>query len=307
MSAKNFVRVAQQMTPRQEFVSPTKVRMFLPGFPYEAFNSCAYVKPWSLMQLAETHRIMAGVQTPHGVEHFLEGPRLSETHLCFTVAAKLDISETLYDRSIKKGPLTSEMEVVNLSDKSYSVRTSVHLDNCNTPLFTAHVQSILMDIKTRKVTAGPVFWRALQRHVTSQSESLRPDRLPVSGRPPVFIDYSQRVSASDVDPYAHLSWAHAVKFCYNSLVIYLSGQGQPGRGRSGGDGGGGRFERGMDRKVKSLTARYLKEVLLGDRLDVSIWERESNPDLFDFQIHRDGRVTTEVKMEFFPQENFFKI
>ena len=70
----------------------------------------AYVKPWSLMHLVDTHRLMAniaGIQTPHGVEHFLGGSRLTETYLVFIVAAKLDISETLYDRSIQVNlPLT---------------------------------------------------------------------------------------------------------------------------------------------------------------------------------------------------------
>ena len=187
------------------------------------------------------------------------------------------------------------MEVVNLRDKSFCVRTSVYLDYSDTPLFTAHLQFIIMDKKTRKATVGPDWLRELQSHVTTQSEGLRPDRLPVEGRPPVSSEYSQSVSASDVDPYAHLSWAHAVKFCCNALVLHLA--------RDGGQS----VAAGLDRKVKSLTASYLKEVPLGAKLGVSIWAREGSADFLDFQIQRDRKVTTEVLMELFPKENVSKI
>ena len=168
-----------------------------------------------------------------------------------------------------------------------------------TPLFTAHMQSIIVDKNTRRPTAGPDWWRKLQSHVTTHSEPFQPERLPVSGRPPVSSDYSQRVSASDADQYAHLSWAHAVKICYNALVLHFVNQ-QGGVGGKSAADGGGKSGSGLDGKVKSLTAIYLKEVPLGAKLGVSIWDRDGSPDLFDFQIQRDGKVATEVQIEFSP-------
>ena len=185
------------------------------------------------------------------------------------------------------------MEVVNLGEKSFCLRTTTSLEDSDTPLTVAYAQSVIVSIKSRKTTAPPDWWnKKFQPHYVKQSEELRLPRLEVAKKTPLSSDYSVGVSLSDVDPYLHLNWTNCIKFCYDAFISHRIKD--PSWKNSG----------ELNRNVKSLTASYLKEAPLGDQLDVKMWkaEGEGDVDKYDFQIVRGSEVTNEARLEFYPQD-----
>ncbi|XP_005103206.1 uncharacterized protein LOC101861670 [Aplysia californica] len=290
--AFNFAKIARQLAATKEFLSPTKVRVTLPGgFPYEAYNGSASVQPWSVLRMVEAQRGMAFNSVSADSLPFLDVHKLYKDYFMFIAAAKTDVFSDLYNPSIKKGPLYADVELVNVGNSSFNLRTSFFTVDKDTPLFVNYVQTVVVNNQSRRPSAPPSWWREkFCSNIASPGEPLRLPRLNMTEQP-LASDFCVSVPVSDVDSYLHMNWSNGVKYCYNAYVSYIIK-------RYGLEGVGD-----INRDVKNFSASYLRECNLGEELRVNLWQSKENENLFHFQLIKDSSsaVANECSFEFYPQ------
>ncbi|RUS78634.1 hypothetical protein EGW08_013604 [Elysia chlorotica] len=289
------------MNVRKEFISLKKVKVICPdGFPYHAYDAKGQVTPWSIIRMVDFSRNIAFSNSPTAdppQQSFLDVVRLTEEFLLFTAATSTSISPNLYDSGTKKGPLELHLELDNVGNTSYCIKTLFFLGDQDRPVIENETQMVMVDFNLKRPSPPPDWWR--EKYSAGGLETGKGLRLPRAVPPEsgVLSHYQVKIAASDLDIYLHTNWANYLKFCYDAFVDYKFHQvhqvHQHGR------------ESIQDafRKTRRFALRFMHETSLGDALDVTLWKDSGNPDLYMFQVLKQAEDLCEAQVEFYPDED----
>lgn len=311
----NFGKIASQLSAgvKREFLSPSKVRLRLSwGFPYEAFDGQARVKPWHIISLVESGRALSFNQLPGNADHtFLSVDRLYAHHNLFQGSAKLEISKAMYDISLPKTPVTLEKELVYVGHSSMNVKTDVIQSSVGVKLASCEVQSVLVNKETRKPVPFPEWWMEMYGSFSSPQKQLKvlvekepragtasQSSSPVnnrvlSGNEPITNGVSRVdmvVCAGDTDVYGHANWSAFLKYCIEAISVVACQC---------------KSDYMLRRVVKSAKLSYCSEGSMGQKIQVHFWRSASTPDCVHFQVIecKNNGLLSYAVLEFYQPED----
>jgi len=167
-----FSRIADQLSAAKKTLSPIHCCVSVPGgFPYEAYNGSAWIKPWSILRMVETCRATVFNVDAEG-NSFLDSRKNYQDLFVFIAATKNQVSQDMYNHSIKKSPLQIEVELVQVGTSSFNLQTSISCEHISQPLCINNVQSVFVSNKTRKPTLVDGKILKTDRETSSTGESL---------------------------------------------------------------------------------------------------------------------------------------
>ncbi|KAK7482488.1 hypothetical protein BaRGS_00026305 [Batillaria attramentaria] len=284
-------RIASQLSAgvKRDFLSPSKVRLALAwGFPYDAFDGQARVKPWHIISMVESGRALSFNQLPYKQDQtFLSVDRLYVDHNLFQGSAKLDISKALYDISLTKTPLTLEKELLFVGKSSLNVKTDVILSPLGIKLASCEVQSVLVDRETRRPVPFPDWWMEMYGQFSSPEKQLK----VVAEKEPLDVEAAIKtgaqvssesepfdcgvtsvdmvVCASDTDVYGHTNWSAYLKYCIDALASVSHCR---------------KSDYMLKRAVKTAQIAYKNEGSLGQKIHVRYWRKKMTPNCVHFNV-----------------------
>ncbi|ESO83559.1 hypothetical protein LOTGIDRAFT_169253 [Lottia gigantea] len=241
----------------REFLAPNLVQVEVPGgFPYEAFDGEAHIKPWSVLTLVESGRAFTFNRSESDPNHsFLDLGYLYNVGMGFIGSGSTIFNKNLYNTELRKSPLTLTKKLLYAGNSSVNLLTQVLHPDLTEPLVECQVQTILVSRETRKPVQLPDWWREKYQKY-SQKEAALNWRLNQK-RPNNLTSYSLTIQPSDCDPYFHVNWSNYLKFCCDGLLgSNLKSSGltvlkQP--------------------QIKIANFTFLKECNAGEQLSVIFW------------------------------------
>ncbi|XP_055956859.1 uncharacterized protein LOC126820249 isoform X2 [Patella vulgata] len=241
---------------RREFVAPHIVKIQLPGgFPYEAFDGQANIKPWSLLSLVESGRAFSFNGNHNDPERgFLDFNILYNDVLAFNATCSLNINRDLYRKKTSKSPLIITKKLVYAGTSTINILTEVSHPEIKAPLAECRVQTVCVDKTTRRPTPTPEWWNEKYKKYSKPEEVLK-WRLSYP-RPSAVTSYPLIIQPSDCDAYSHTNWTNYLKFCCDALVSTNV------------------KKDGTDLKlpqIKLALLNYVKEGNVGEQLSVDFW------------------------------------
>ncbi|XP_050404042.1 uncharacterized protein LOC126820249 isoform X1 [Patella vulgata] len=203
---------------RREFVAPHIVKIQLPGgFPYEAFDGQANIKPWILLSLVESGRAFSFFGNHNDPERgLLDLNTLYNDVLAFNAACSLTISRDLYKKETSKSPLIITQKLVYAGTSTINVLTEVSHPEIKAPLAECRVQTVCIFKTTRRSTPTPEWWNEKYKKYSKPEEVLK-WKLSYP-RPSAVSSYPLIIQPSDCDAYSHTNRTNYLKFCCDALV-----------------------------------------------------------------------------------------
>ena len=221
---------------------------------------------------------------------FLDVDKIYQNYLMFIASTTTKVSPKLYDYSVCKGPLEINVELVNVGKTSFGLKTTIGLEQQETPLCENFVQSVFVDLAKRTPSPPPLWW--LEKYA-KDLQNLNSPRLPRHMVPEsgVLSTYQMKIAASDLDNYWHTNWSNYLKFSYNAFVDYETTGYSPSKIAK------------AFRRSKKFSLLYLKESNLNDVIDIHLWKDQQNENLFKFQFLKKEDVICESQLELYPQDS----
>ncbi|XP_021380334.1 uncharacterized protein LOC110467470 [Mizuhopecten yessoensis] len=286
---RRFPRIARQLNYQREFLSPTSVRVNIPGgLPYEAFEARgSKVSPWNLFQLFESARVFAFWPLPNAErpnESFADIYKILQDNLMFTATTNLSIKRPLYDDFTPKFPLSVTVKLDYIGRTSI-LTTSTLAHTHSNPYAVCKLQSILVDPATRKPTSFPDWWR--QKY--ANDSAVDGSALIMKDLPDVDVDQCYQhdviVNPRDCDAYSHTNWANYVPYCSDACRFGLL----QNRYKNITDSS-------LENGVKELEMSFRKESSVGDTLKIISWE---TGDGLNFRVLKNNDTCVQMTMHFF--------
>lgn len=278
----NFAKTIKQVNVIHQYISHQSYRVFIPGgFPYEAFNNRACVRPWSIAKMLECGR-SAGFS-----EGFLDAKDIYKDYFMFIASSSTKVSPELYNPTKVKGPLVQDVTLDYVGNMSFKLKNIISIEGEKEAICENNTQSVFVSVKTRKPTAPPEWWLNKYSLGEKNGTSLKIELL----KPPQGIDLNKflfKVPASDVDPYLHVNWTNYVKYFYEALVhTTLS--------KVGNENAELAF-----RNLKDFKITYLQEAGIGDNLNIKFWEDIKIRHLYHFQMFKGTVTVCQSSFELLP-------
>ncbi|OWF37418.1 hypothetical protein KP79_PYT04741 [Mizuhopecten yessoensis] len=287
---RRFPRIARQLNYQREFLSPTSVRVNIPGgLPYEAFEAKgAKVTLWNLLQLFESTRAFAFWPIPDAERpdsSFADFKKVLMNNFFFIATAKLSIERQLYDEFLPKFPLSVNIKLDYVGRSSFLLTST--LSHANTsPYAECKVQSVLVDSETRKPTSFPDWWR--QKY--GNEASIDGSALIMKDLPDVDVNQCYQhdviVYPRDSDAYLHTNWAQYARYCSDACSFGVLRNKYKTI-----------TEKSLQNGVKELEMSFRKESSVGDTLNIVSWE---TGDGLNFRVLKDSHTCVQTTMGFFP-------
>ena len=221
---------------------------------------------------------------------FLDLDKVYHDHLLFVACTTTTVSPSLYDYSVKKGPLKLQMELTNVGKTSFGLKNSIYAEGLDLPLCENFVQPVIINSETRRPSSPPQWWIEKYTQGLDNTASLKIPRhvVPDNG---ILSTYQVKIGASDLDTFLHTNWANYLKFSYNALVDYEVNN----------DGKGSITQKAF-KKSKAFSLLYLKEADFNDTLDIHLWKDSQNTNLFKFQFFKGSDVVCESQIELYADD-----
>ncbi|XP_069121911.1 uncharacterized protein [Argopecten irradians] len=287
--ARGFPRIARQLNYQREFLSPSTIRVTIPGgLPYQAFEpKGAKVAPVSLLQLFESVRAFSlwPIPTAERPESsFADFKELLLENFFFIVTVKLTVERQLYDESMPKFPLSITMKLDHIGRSSFLL-TSTLAHTQDNPYAVCKVQSVLVDPATRKSTSFPDWWRKKY----GQDPAVDGTPLKMKTLPEINSSVYSRndviVTPGECDAYLHTNWASYARYCTDACSFGVLHKKYKNI-----------TDKTLENGVRELEMALIKESLAGDSLNVVSWENEDD---LNFRVLKDKDICSEVSMKFF--------
>jgi acyl-CoA thioesterase FadM len=287
ISGLSFTRIIRQTNSCSQVIDATNTKVIAHGgFPYEAYNGKACIRPWSVIRMVECSRAAAFGIPENSTESFIDAAKLYDTHLFFIVSTSTVILPELYDMSVKKSPLELNVALDFIGNTTFKLKTTISTENASVPLCVNHTQSVCVNKETRRPNPLPEWWKKKYSGIIGE-----PLKIPLLNSPPEngqFSDHSFQVLTSDVDPYMHMNWSNYIKHCYDAFVLSEFRK-NPGSGIEN-----------LFRNVKQFSVNFIKEASFGDNIDIRFWQDADNSNLYCFRVFKKSDVICECSAEFFP-------
>ncbi|KAK6183088.1 hypothetical protein SNE40_010634 [Patella caerulea] len=286
MSSKRtaFAWTAFQLTNsfHREFVAPHVVKVQVPGgFPYEAFDGQANIKPWSLLSLVESGGAFSYYGNHNDPEGgFLDFNTLYNDVLSFNVACSLTINRDLYRKETNKSPLIIKKKLVYAGTSSLNILAEVSHPETETPLAECRVQTVCVDKTTHRPKPFPEWWNEKYKKYSKPEEVLK-WRLSYP-RPPAVTSYVLIVQPSDCDTYSHTNWTNYLKFCCDALVSTNVKK----------DGSNLKLP-----QIKSALLSYINEGNVGEQLSVDFWSPPEKKCICFEILNEDKDIICQAQLE----------
>ncbi|XP_033732359.1 uncharacterized protein LOC117321868 [Pecten maximus] len=287
--SRGFPRIARQLNYQREFLTPTSIRVTIPGgLPYQAFEQKgSKVTPFSLLQLFESTRAFTFWPIPTAErpeDSFADCKELLLDNFFFIATAKLTIERPLYDEFTPKFPLAVTINLDQVGRSSFLLTSTLAHTHTN-PYAVCKVQTVLVDPTTRKSTPFPDWWRRKYAHDPAVDGSpLKMKNLP-------DIDHAQChqhdvvVNWADSDSYSHTNWACYARYCSDACNFGVLQKKYKNI-----------TEKSLENGVKELEMSLIKESSVGDTLNLISWE---NGDNLNFRVLKDSNTCVQMSMDFF--------
>ncbi|KAK6183087.1 hypothetical protein SNE40_010633 [Patella caerulea] len=279
-----FAWTAIQLTNsfRREFVAPHIVKIQLPGgFPYEAFDGQANIKPWSLLSLVESGRAFSFNGNKNDPERgFLELNTLPGDVLAFNATCSLTISRDLYRKETSKSPLIITKKLVYAGTSTVNVLAEVSHPDVKVPLAECRVQTVYVDKTTRRPTPTPEWWKEKYKKYSKPEEVLK-WRLSYP-RPSAVTSYALIIQPSDCDGYSHTNWTNYLKFCCDALVSTNVKKDRTNLKLP---------------QIKLALLSYVKEGNVGEQLSVDFWSPAEKKCICFEILNEDKDIICQAQLE----------
>ncbi|XP_060071900.1 uncharacterized protein LOC132551774 isoform X2 [Ylistrum balloti] len=281
--------IARQLSYQREFLSPTSIRVTIPGgLPYEAFEARgSKVTPWSLLHLFESTRAfsfwpMPAAERPEG--SFADFNQLLMDNFFFIATANLSIERQLYDEFTPKFPLSVTIHLDFVGRSSFLLTSSLaHMDT--EPYAVCKVQSVLVNSTTRKPTPFPDWWRRKYLHNTCLSGTALKMKDLLEAKIDQCYQHDVIVYPRECDSYFHTNWSNYVRYCSDTVSFGVLHK---------------KFknitEKTLEHGIKELEISLLRESNVGDKLNIVSWETN---DGLNFRILKDSHACAQMSMSFF--------
>ncbi|BFZ22532.1 hypothetical protein BsWGS_25570 [Bradybaena similaris] len=281
VSGHTFSKIVKQTNFCSQLLDAFNAKVTVPGgFPYEAYNSKAFIQPWSILKMVEYSRTATFSNI-----NFIDCGKLYEKYFVFIASSASQILPELYDPSIKKSPLDLHIKLDYIGNTAFKTKTTISIQGSGILLCENDTQSVCVLQETRKPTPLPDWWK--EKYSAANGKPMKFARLNVPENV-AFTEQRLQVQASEVDPYMHINWSNFVKYCSDAFVL---SQLQKDPDNTAGN---------MFRNVKNVSASYIKEANLGDFITVRFWQDAVNIDLYNFQVLKDLDLLCECCIEYFP-------
>ncbi|XP_067658825.1 uncharacterized protein [Haliotis asinina] len=282
-----FRLIGRQLGYTRQFLSPSSVRVWIPGgFPYEAFDGAARVRPWSVLHLIDSARVYFCIPTIDDPSRsFVDFHLLCQNNLPFIVSLKLEIAPSLYDVSTPKAPLVVDSYLSNIGNSTMVLVHSVMHPEIPEPLARCWIQNVFVSKTTRLPEKLPQEYKETYDKLCVDGEPLIVKPLLKPANRDVISSFDMRVYGSETDPNLHTNYINYLRYCLNGLAA-ISHRDQQNK-----------MTESFTHYVKSASMLYQKESLMGDNLTVDVWKDEENSDALNFEIMKQDSRLFQSKIE----------
>ncbi|XP_071110357.1 uncharacterized protein [Haliotis cracherodii] len=281
-------RIGQQLGYTRKFLSPSSVRVQIPGgFPYEAFDGAARIRPWSVLHLIDSARVYFCIPTIDDTDRsFIDFHLLCQNNLPFIVSLKLEIAPALYDVSIPKAPIIVDTYLSNIGNSSLVLAHNVMHPDIAQPLAKCWIQNVFVSKTTRQPENIPQEYKETYGQLCEDGKPLIIKPLLKPANRDLISTVDMRVYGSDTDPNLHTNYINYLRYCLNGLAAIahreLSANKPP---------------HDLNHYVKSASMLYQKESLVGDELIVDVWKDGGNSHALNFEILKQDSRLFQSKIE----------
>ncbi|CAL1536198.1 unnamed protein product [Lymnaea stagnalis] len=270
-------------------------KLTLPGLNLESLDFDGNPKVTSLLSLCNTARLST-LQRPYGESSFQDMLSVTQDKMCFVTSTSVRLSKRLYDFRVPKWTLDAEIALSFVGNTSVANTVSFFLPGeSNEPLWKHVFQIVTVDKNTRKPLALPDWFKAKYAGKGCDAKGLiiKPFQKPTK-----TICEQIQVVSSDTDLNHHTSYIAYIGYALDALhaTVYRSKENDEKKTN-------GVLLHSIDEDVISnglqyVEVVYLNESLLGQSLDVHLWQVENDKNIL-FSIERDGVPLCQLKLNYF--------
>ncbi|XP_077972390.1 uncharacterized protein LOC144427293 [Styela clava] len=228
-------------------------------------------------------------------------------HMIFLKWQQVEILPSFYKKEADPDDPTTSIDFVNqkkrmfhfflpISNTSRRIENWVFDSGTGTPIMTASVLSVNINPETRRPLRFNNYLKNYFSPKNLSSANMQFQKLPPSCMSEykmpdsvLFHSLPTQITVRYVDRNGHTNQSAYGDICYNCLadaiskkVFFLFGS-------------------IFDYKIRRMSFLYLKESLLGDKVEAIVWQDESHNWKFKFHIKKDGIVLCQAEFMFYPE------